>query len=91
MIREKEIEEYIPKGKKTKLKIDDCFTGYMANIETYGLKMCSESVSHLCFKDKYDNPLFVLLNVTDILIGDGEVLIFYGKNGNYVSVQCEPT
>ena len=91
MIREKEIEEYIPKGKKTKLKIDDCFTGFMANIEAYGCKICSEGTIHLCFKSKTNEPLFVLLNVTDILIGDGELLIYYGKNKKYVSVQCEPT
>lgn len=91
MIREKEIEEYIPKGKKTKLKIDDCFTGYMANIETYGCKLCCGGVNHLCFKNKKNEPLFILLNVTDILIGDGELLIYYGKNNRYISVQCEPT
>lgn len=91
MIREKEIEEYIPKGMKTKLKIDDCFTGFMANIEAYGCKVCSKGTNHLCFKSKTNEPLFVLLNVTDILIGDGELLIYYGKNNRYVSVQCEPT
>ena len=91
MIREKEIEEYMQKGKKIKLKIDDFFTDFMANIEAYGCKIYSEGMIHLSFKSNTNETLFVLLNVTDILIGDGELLIYYGKNNRYVSAQCEPT
>jgi hypothetical protein len=39
LIREKEIEEYIPKGKKTTITIDDCLAGYALKFEAYDRKI----------------------------------------------------
>lgn len=39
LIGEKEIEEYIPKGKKTTITIDDCLAGYALKFEAYDRKI----------------------------------------------------
>lgn len=49
MIREKEIEEYIPKGKKTTITIDDCLSGYALKFEAYGFRLIGSNKDNICF------------------------------------------
>lgn len=52
LIREKEIEEYIPKGKKTTITIDDCLAGYALKFEAYGFRLIGSNKDNICFYGK---------------------------------------
>ena len=91
MIREDVLEEYIPRGRKTKLKVDDCFTGIMAMLDIYSFKIIKGSQHHLCLKGKNNEPCFMLLNISDLIIDGEELLLYYGKDGKYISLRAEPT
>lgn len=52
LIREKEIEEYIPKGKKTTITIDDCLSGYALKFEAYGFRLIGSNKDNICFYGK---------------------------------------
>ena len=60
MIREKEIEEYIPKGKKTTITIEDYNAGYAAIFDVYGFKIVGKSKNHLCLLDDNMKTVFMI-------------------------------
>ena len=58
LIREKEIEEYIPKGKKTTITIDDCLSGYALKFEAYGFRLIGSNKDNICFSTKKQRNKF---------------------------------
>ena len=89
MIREKEIEEYIPKGKKTTITIDDCLSGYALKFEAYGFRLIGSNKDNICFYGKYNETNFVLYNVTDLRFKNGDYKILYGQNNSFVRLRAE--
>ena len=78
LIREKEIEEYIPKGKKTTITIDDCLSGYALKFEAYGFRLIGSNKDNI-----------VLYNVTDLRFKNGDYKILYGQNNSFVRLRAE--
>ena len=89
MIREKEIEEYIPKGKKTTITIDDCLSGYALKFEAYGFRLIGSNKDNICFYVKNNETNFVLYNVTDLRFKNGDYKILYGQNNSFVRLRAE--
>ena len=88
MIREKEIEEYIPKGKKTTITIDDCLSGYALKFEVYGFRLIGSNKDNICFYGKNNETNFVLYNVTDFRFKNGDYKILYGQNNSFVRLRA---
>ena len=63
LIREKEIEEYIPKGKKTTITIDDCLSGYALKFEAYGFRLIGSNKDNICFYGKNND---IMLRISDL-------------------------
>lgn len=89
MIREKEIEEYIPKGKKTTITIDDCLSGYALKFEAYGFRLIGSNKDNICFYGKNNETNFVPYNVTDLRFKNGDYKILYGQNNSFVRLRAE--
>ena len=89
LIREKEIEEYIPKGKKTTITIDDCLSGYALKFEAYGFRLIGSNKDNICFYGKNNETNFVLYNVTDLRFKNGDYKILYGQNNSFVRLIAE--
>ena len=89
MIREKEIEEYIPKGKKTTITIDDCLSGYALKFEAYGFRLIGSNKDNICFYGKNNETNCVLYNVTDLRFKNGDYKILYGQNNSFVRLRAE--
>ena len=89
LIREKEIEEYIPKGKKTTITIDDCLSGYALKFEASGFRLIGSNKDNICFYGKNNEANFVLYNVTDLRFKNGDYKILYGQNNSFVRLRAE--
>ena len=89
MIREKEIEEYIPKGKKTTITIDDCLSGYALKFEAFGFRLIGSNKDNIWFYGKNNEANFVLYNVTDLRFKNGDYKILYGQNNSFVRLRAE--
>ena len=68
LIREKEIEEYIPKGKKTTITIDDCLSGYALKFEAYGFRLIGSNKDNICFYGKNTKQIlsYIMLRISDL-------------------------
>ena len=91
MIREKQIEEYIPSGRKTEVTIDDCFAGYAVKFVVCSFSILGSRQNTLCLMGEDRAVAFVLLNIIEAIPEEDELLIYYGKDGRYVSMKTEPT
>lgn len=91
MIREKQIEEYIPRGGRTEVTIDDCFAGYAVKFVVCSFSILGSRRNILCLTGEDKKAAFVLLNISEAIPEEDELLIYYGKDGRYVSMKTEPT
>lgn len=89
LIREKEIEEYIPKGKKTTITIEDYNAGYAAIFDVYGFKIVGKSKNHLCLLDDNMKTVFIIFNISKAVSQGEDIHCLYGKHGKFATLRTD--
>lgn len=89
MISDKDIEEYIPYGKKTTISIEDYNAGYAALFDVYGFKIVGESKKQLCLLGDDMKAVFIIFGLSKIVIHEKDIHCFYGKHGKFSTLRTD--